>query len=173
LDDHGSGGFTLLDGGALVIGAAVASVHMREAVSRVQNALGWGLVWLTFAGVAISAAGPFEYLARRYIRRPAGYPRCGDWLWAGLGLPWFASALLRPGGLSPSGRGDLDLYRISLWVGVAAACVGALVVVWKNWVVAPPGRGLRDGPSPWTERVGLALAIGWPLQCGFALVVGE
>ena len=54
------GGFRVVDGAALVVGAAVASVHLRSPVSLAVG-LGWGLVWLTFAGVAMwdrSAATP-------------------------------------------------------------------------------------------------------------------
>jgi hypothetical protein len=173
----GSGGFTLLDGAALVIGAAVASVHMREVVTNTKylRPLDWALIWLTFTGVALSAAGPFEYLARRYVRRPAGYPRIGDRLWVLLGSPWLLTALFRPA--TPAGatgaRGLYDLYRFSLWLAIGASSLISLAVVWRTWVVAPPGHGLRDGPSPWTERVGLALAIAWPLQFGFGLVVAE
>jgi hypothetical protein len=170
------GGFTLLDGAALVIGAAVASVHMREAVTKGLTPLGWVLVWVTFAGVALSAAGPFVFVARRYGRRPAGYPRIGDWLWALLGLPWLITALLRPSSSSTGvaiGRSLFEFYRLTLWIGLGSASLLALAVIWKNWVMAPPGQGMRESPTPWTERVGLILAIGWPLQCGFGLVVAE
>ena len=62
-------GFTLLDGIALVIGAAIASVHLRDIIPRGLTPLGWGLVWPTFAGIGLSAAGPFILLERRYGRR--------------------------------------------------------------------------------------------------------
>src|SRR5207249_1319831 len=82
-------GFTLLDGAALVTGAAVASVHIREAIADGHLlGPGWALAWLSFAGIALTAAGPFVFLLRRLGRRPPGYPRIGDRLWALLGGPW-------------------------------------------------------------------------------------
>src|SRR4051794_13767557 len=88
------GGVTVLDGGALVVGAAVASIHIRAALRDEDrlDGLGWALLWLTLAGVALTAAGPFVFLVRRYGRRPTGYPRTGDWLWLALGLPWILAA---------------------------------------------------------------------------------
>src|ERR687894_3124113 len=96
VSDHGSrgqaamgepsgkgGGFTLLDGAALVTGAAVASVHIREAIADGHLlGPGWALAWMTFAGIALTASGPFVFLLRRLGRRPMGYPRIGDRLWA-------------------------------------------------------------------------------------------
>src|SRR5689334_5835190 len=73
-------GFTVLDGGALVSGAAVASVHIRFAAPAVGglDRVGWALLWITLAGVALTAAGPVVFLLRRYGRRPSNYPRTGD-----------------------------------------------------------------------------------------------
>jgi hypothetical protein len=168
------GGFTLLDGAALVIGAAVASVHMRERVRTALPAGAWGLAWITFAGIAVSAAGPFVYLARRYGRRQAGYPRIGDWLWTVMGVPWILTALVRPAALiSPATGTDPLLYTLTLWLGLAAACFFGWVVVWKMWVLSPPGQGLREGSLNWTERIGLGLAIAWPVQCGLGLLVSN
>jgi len=31
----------------------------------------------------------------------------------------------------------------------------------------------RTASAPWTNRVGLVLAVGWPIQCGVGLVVSE
>src|SRR4051794_40855960 len=87
------GGFTVLDGAALVVGAAVASVHIRSAVpADGLNGLGWAMLWMPLAGVALTAAGPFVFLVRRYGRRPIGYPAVGDRLWCLLGLPWLLTA---------------------------------------------------------------------------------
>lgn len=172
----GWGGFTVLDGVALVIGAAIASVHLRDLVVQQEqpSGLGWVLVWLTFTGVALSTAGPFLFLERRFLRRPAGYPRTGDWLWALLGIPWLVAAPLRPRvakatGLSP----EFTLYQGALWTGLLAASLIALGAVWRTWVIPPPPLPRPKGgdPAPWTDRIGLILAIAWPLQCGFGLVV--
>ena len=45
-------GFTVPDGVALVCGAAVAAVHLRDLVAeQALSAFGWGLVWVTFTGI--------------------------------------------------------------------------------------------------------------------------
>jgi hypothetical protein len=161
-------GFTLLDGAALVVGAALAAVHMREAIPAGRLfGPGWVLAWLTFSGVAATAAGPFVFLMRRLGRRPPGYPRVGDRLWLLLGSPWVLTAVLPRD--SP-GEGA-DLYQIVLTIGLGAACLVALAVVWSTWVAVPAERLARGEPTPWTHRVGLALSVTWPLQCGFGLVV--
>jgi hypothetical protein len=171
VDEHGGerGGFTLLDGAALVSGAAVASVHIRGAVPPGLTGGGWILVWITFAGVAVTAAGPFVFLGRRFGRRTPGYPRVGDVLWAILGLPWLVTALMRTAASSPGPQRN-ELVSAGLTFGVLVASTIALAVVWGTWVLVPPEKIARAGPTPWTNRVGLVLAVAWPLQCGFGLV---
>ncbi len=170
------GGFTLLDGAALVIGAALASIHTRGLISQPLSVIGWGLTWITFTGIALSAAGPFVFLVRRYGRRPPGYPRLGDWLWLILGVPWIVTAMLRPSGSKDGAAGShavSELYVMALWIGLAVASMIALGAVWTRWVLPPPDSRNRWEPTPWTDRLGLILAICWPLQCGFGLVVAE
>ncbi len=58
-------GFSVLDGVALVIGAAVASFHMRGVVRNELAAPGWALIWGSFLWVALTAAGPFVFVGRR------------------------------------------------------------------------------------------------------------
>ncbi len=176
MSDHSETGygFTLLDGIALVIGAAVASVHLRDAIPRGVTPLGWGLVWPTFAGVGLSAAGPFVFLERRFGKRPDGYPQMGDWLWAILGTPWVLTAFLRPAPAVSGMPGSLDLYHVCLWSGIAVASLVAIVDVWNAWIKIQPGAKRPDVVRRrWSERVGLALAVTWPLQSGFGLVVAE
>ena len=165
-------GLSLPDVAALVVGAAIASAHVRGAVpTQSLDEVGWSFLWLTLAGVALTAAGPIVLLVRWRWRRPPGYPRSGDWLWALLGLPWVLTAGLRPG-VAGSAGGVSGLYLPLLGVGVAMASVVALAMVWVTWVVRPPSVAPRvPAPWAWTERVGLALAVAWPLQCGFALVL--
>jgi hypothetical protein len=146
---------------------------MRDAVRSTLLPLGWGLVWITFAGIGLSAAGPFVYLERRYGRRLPGYPRIGDYLWALVGVPWLLTALLRTSYALGAQASTLELYRFCLWVSLAVASFIVMGIVWKTWVLAPPGHGMRGGSSAWTERIGLILAVGWPLQCGFGLVIAE
>jgi hypothetical protein len=159
----------LLDGAALVGGAAVASVHIRGAVPDELPGGGWVLVWITFAGVALTAGGPFVFLERRFWRRTLGYPRVGDVLWAILGLPWVLTALMRTASAGPGPRRD-ELVSAGLSFGVGIASMIALAVVWGTWVLVPPERVNSAGPTPWTNRMGLILAVAWPLQCGFGLV---
>jgi hypothetical protein len=63
------------------------------------------------------------------------------------------------------------LFANTLSVGLAVVCLIALVVVWSTWVMVPPGRAAQVEAAPWTNRVGLILAIAWPIQCGLGLVV--
>ena len=89
------GGFSVLDGAAIVTGAAVASIQIRGVIRDNLTAPGWVLIWGTFAWVALTATGPFLFLVRRFLRRLAGYPKVGDALWAVLGIPWLLTAVLR------------------------------------------------------------------------------
>src|SRR5262245_62922958 len=91
----GGDGFRVLDGAALVMGAAVASVHIRNVIRDNLGAFGWVLVWCTFSWVALTASGPFLFLVRRFARRLPRYPQVGDGLWALLGIPWLMTALVR------------------------------------------------------------------------------
>src|SRR3954454_17240830 len=75
-------GFRVLDGAALVMGAAVASVHIRYIIRDNLSGFGWVLVWCTFAWVSLTATGPFLFLARRFAHKLPGYPQVGDCLWA-------------------------------------------------------------------------------------------
>lgn len=173
------GGFSVLDGAAVVVGATIASVHLRDlATSPGLSAFGWGLVWITLTGIAISATGPFLFVLRKYLRRVPAYPRVGDTLWMLLGLPWVLSApvhgsressvlINRPGATANT----LDMYAICLWGAQAIVCMIVLVVVWKTWVLATPEVQTSRESLPWTDRLGVALAVAWPLQCGLSLVV--
>jgi hypothetical protein len=163
-------GLSVLDGAAIVTGAAVASIHIRGVIRDDLAAPGWVLVWGTFAWVALTAAGPFVFLVRRYLRRLAEYPRVGDVLWAVLGLPWLLTALLRSTTPGPAPRRDA-LFAASLSLGLAIASLIALTVVWTRWVMVPADAAARIETAPWTNRVGLVLAVAWPIQCGVGLVV--
>jgi hypothetical protein len=166
------GGFSVLDGAAIVTGAAVASVHIRG-VNRDGDNLagpGWLLIWGTFAWVALTAAGPFLFLFRRFLRRLADYPKVGDTLWAVLGLPWLVTAAIRSATPRDPHRRE-DLIALGLTIGLALACLIALAVVWKRWVLVPPEEASRIASAPWTNRIGLILSVAWPIQCGVGLVI--
>jgi hypothetical protein len=89
------GRFNVLDGAALVMGSAIASVHILRIIRSGFSGAAWIMVWMTFTWVAITATGPFIFLGRRYSRRLPSYPKIGDKLWALLGLPWLITALLQ------------------------------------------------------------------------------
>jgi hypothetical protein len=169
-------GFSVLDGAGLVGGAAAASVHLRDLADRPITAAGWALAWLAFSGVALSAAGPIVLAVRRLAGRAGGRVRLGDGLWLLLGLPWLIAAPLRPFPMAPDpaarpGGGSPQLYALALGLTLAAGTLAAMLLLWYAWVqVSPERRESRPRPS-WSERVGLALAVAWPLQWGFLLVV--
>jgi hypothetical protein len=160
----------VLDGIALVMGSAIASVHILRIMPNGPTGAGWVLVWLTFVWVAITASGPFIYLARRYLRHLPGHPRTGDLLWVLLGVPWLLTAVIQSAlpGQEPSQN---PLFAGTLSVGLAVASVVALGVVWRQWVMVPAERASVMEAGPWTNRVGLILAIAWPIQCGLGMIV--
>ena len=163
-------GFTVLDGVALVMGAAVASVHLRGVIRDDLNAFGWALAWFTFTWIALTATGPFLFVVRRFARRLSGYPKVGDGLWALLGSPWLLTTLLRSSSSGERGGHD-ELFAAALSVGIAVASLVALGVIWTTWVTVPPEQAARTASAPWTNRVGLILAVAWPIQCGLGLVL--
>lgn len=99
-------GFTVLDGAVLVIGSAVAAVHVRVAARPADglDPMGWALLWMILIGVALTATGPIVFVIRGIGRRSGGYPQTGDTLWAVLGLPWLFAAPVRDQALGSSCR---------------------------------------------------------------------
>jgi hypothetical protein len=170
-DRAGTGeGFSVLDGAAIVTGAAVASIHLRGIIRDDLAAPGWALIWGTFAWIALTSAGPFLLLVRRFVRRPPDYPKVGDRLWGILGLPWILTSLIRAATPGPAPHRDASFAAV-LGLGLAASSLVALIVVWRCWVMVPPETATRTASAPWTNRVGLVLAVAWPIQCGLGLVV--
>jgi hypothetical protein len=165
-----TGGLSVLDGGAIVTGAAVASIHLRGVMPGELAAPGWLLIWGVFLGVALTSAGPFLFLVRRFLRRLPNYPKVGDTLWAVLGLPWLATAMIRSATPATSPGRD-SLLVISLSLGLAVVSVIVLTVIWSRWVMVSPEEAARITTAPWTNRVGLVVAVAWPIQCGMGLVV--
>lgn len=160
---------TVLDGLALVMGSAIASVHILRIMRSGLSAGGWVMVGLTFLWVALTSSGPFIFLARRYSRRLAGYPRVGDWLWAVMGIPWLLTALIQSA--LPGDPRQNPLFTMTLSISLVIACMTCLAVVWGTWVMVPPEQAARVEAEPWTNRVGLILSIAWPIQCGLGMVV--
>ncbi len=162
--------FTLLDGVALVVAAAVASVHMKSPVESASGT-GWVLVWLALAGVGLTAAGPIIYLARRFGRNLSGYPGLGDRLWGLLGAPWVVTAPLRASRAADLPRA-FRTYGITLTATVITACLIVLAVLWRKYVLTPPAIPSKNkGPASWTTRVGMIVSVTWPLQLGYLLLV--
>jgi hypothetical protein len=160
----------VLDVIALVMGSAIGSVHILRVVQSGLSGAGWVMLWTTFVLVALTASGPFIFLARRFSRRLPGYPRIGDTLWALLGVPWLITAILESVLPGEDPRQN-PLFATTLSVSLALACLTALIVVWTTWVVVPPEQAARMETAPWTSRVGLVLSIAWPIQCGLGMVV--
>lgn len=165
----------MLDIAALVTGAAVASVHSRELTEQLpgMTILGWVFLGLAFLWLGLTSAGPFVYVVRRFVSRTDGYPGAADRLWVALGLPWFFAAIYRSGvgdWVQQGSRG----YELCLYTGLAINAVLALGWVVCRWIAMN-----RDGAAnlrgsyarSWTELVGSAVAIMWPLQLGLVMVV--
>ena len=168
------GGFTVLDGVALVTGAAVASVHIRSAVPEFDGPVDWAWAWCLFIWLSLTSAGPFVFLVRRFFTRPSGYPRLGDRLWAMAGLPWLLAAMVRTGeppaeavaGRARPGLRRLPEHRPGLsgrWWPCPCSRPG---ICWST-----PLDRRSPSRSTWTHRLGLFLTVAWPIQCGVGLVV--
>jgi hypothetical protein len=164
------GGFSVLDGGALVMGSAISSILMLGVRRADLSESAWIMIGVTFTLVAVTAAGPFIFLARRFVRRLRHYPKTGDKLWALLGAPWLATALIQSAMPLTEPRHN-PLLTTTLSVGLAVACLIALAVIWGTWVIVPPEQASKIEAAPWTNRVGLILSIAWPLQCGLGMIV--
>jgi hypothetical protein len=164
------GGFSVMDGAALVVGAAIASIHILGVWRGNLSGAGWVMIGITFTWVSVTAAGPFIYVARRFARRLPNYPKIGDGLWALLGIPWLLTALLQSAAADKEPRHN-PLYATTLSVGLGVVCLIALGVVWGTWVMVPAQQAARVDAAPWTNRVGLILSIAWPIQCGLGMLV--
>jgi len=170
------GGITMLDAAALVTGAAVASVHFREFTGEIAalTPVGWLFLVSAFAWLGLTAAGPFVFLVRRFSRRPEGYPGPGDGLWLAFGLPWVAAALLRSGAGSLIDGGNAA-YVNALFLGLFAASALGLRRLLARFPGTEPGPWHVPGTPPrhesWTQLIGRAVTVAWPLQLGLGFVV--
>lgn len=167
--------FTLLDGGAMLPGAALAAVHLRQAFPDPQGRAGWCIAGALFAWLAVTAAGPFVYLVRRCgPRRAGGRPWLGDRLWALWGLPWVVAGLIAAAvprrALAEPVRLDAA-YVGSLGLGLFLATTIAVPLIAARILWGEPGRAGDAGRSPWSQWVGLALSATWPIQVGVGLLV--
>ena len=166
-------GFTVLDGVALVTGAAVALVHLRPVVAEFDDAWDWAWGSGLFGWMSVTSAGPFVFLVRRLFSRPPGYSRLGDRLWALAGAPWVLAALVKTGEPpSEAVAGRLDpAYVACLGLGLCLEAMVAVPVVAARYLLGDPSIPRSPEPASWTHRLGLALTVAWPIQCGVGLVV--
>lgn len=161
---------SLRDVAAFVAGTAVAAVHVRGVTEGGPLGPGWPLVWAAFAGLAVTAAGPFVYAGRRWSGGPMTCAGVGERLWGILGLPWLAAAVFQNGPVARNAAADGRLAAV-VCAGVGLTSLIALVVTMATWVLVSPERASETFRRPWTNRVGLVLAIAWPVQCGLGLMV--
>jgi hypothetical protein len=87
-----------------------------------------------------------------------------------LGVPWVLTAVIQSATAGSEGRQG-SLFAMALGVGLGVVSLIALGVVWSTWVIVSPEQAARVEVAPWTNRVGLILAIAWPIQCGLGLIV--
>jgi len=165
------GGFTVLDGVALVTGSAVASVHVRSSGRPFEGPGDWA--WCLFSWLTLTSTGPFLFLVRRFFTKPAGYPRLGDRLWALAGLPWLLAAMVRIG--DPSGDPSHDrfdpAYVGCLGIGLALATLIGLPFLAARYFRVGAVQPDPSPPTTWSDRIGLFLTVAWPIQCAVGLVM--
>ena len=161
---------TVSDGVAIIAGAAVASVHLRGVMSEQFIGPGWLLVLATFGWVALSSSGPFLFLGRRLLRKDKERLWIGERLWVIIGLPWLASAVIQKGGSVP-GQPASELLSTVLSVSLAIVSLISIAVLWETWVKVSPAKAAETFSGPLSNRIGLVLAIAWPIQCGAGMVV--
>ncbi|MFO0956265.1 MAG: hypothetical protein U0800_02230 [Isosphaeraceae bacterium] len=163
-------GLTVLDVLALVLGSSVASVHARPAFVELANGAGWAAVVPAFLGMAVTSAGPFLRLSRRWAEGKPPGPADGIRYWSALGCPWIAAALVRAA--APWARGVVQVILVS---GLLLAGTYVVVEIWRTRMrldddQAPP-RPVES--QHWTGPVGTAIAVAWPLQLACDLMIQE
>ncbi|MDG3003944.1 hypothetical protein [Paludisphaera mucosa] len=159
---------TVLDVVALVIGAAVALMHLRPVVEPGFSAAGLFVGLPVFLWLAATASGPCLAVARRFgPRKPLG-SRLGEGLWTILGTPWLLSAAARSMRGGSEGAGKVDSWILT--VGLAMASCWAAASVYHHWIEASPEDAAQVAGGSWSNRVGMILAIAWPIQGGLALI---
>lgn len=163
-------GLTVLDAAALVLGAAVASVHARPAFVEQANGVGWVAVLPAFLAMAVTSSGPFLGLSRRWAEGTAPAPADGIRYWSALGLPWIAAALVRAA--APWARGVVQVILVS---GLLVASAYVVVELWRTRIRLSdeqvPRTPVESGH--WTGPFGTAMAVAWPLQFACDLMIQE
>jgi hypothetical protein len=158
---------TMLDILAFVVGAALASVHLRPALRVGWEGRALVLPGLAFMLIAITATGPVLLAVRKLTGRLVGWPGIGEILWCVIGAPWVTFAPL-----ADSSRGTTGNFA-AMWLAISLIVVSmvALVTVWATWVDVSPDRASVNAGPPWSNRLGMILSIAWPLQWAAGLMV--
>ena len=174
MSDHSrrASGITMLDGAALVSGAAVASVHFRELTHEMTGltTLGWLFLCATFTWLAVTSAGPFVFIVHRISSRPSGSPSIDDRLWMGFGLPWLLAAFYRStigNAFDPTDQ----VYGRCLFAGLLLASGPAFWLLLRTWRQNMVVRDPPDRVEAWTDLIGRTVSVTWPLQFGLGFVV--
>jgi hypothetical protein len=148
---------------AAMTGVAIAAFNLRAAITDNRDSGEMIFFALVGLGIALTAAGPTMWFLGQRPRIAA--ERMGPMLWAILGAPWWIATL----DLSLELPGHLSLYQLivgpMIWVINVLALV-ALILGWSATVVRNTGR-----PVSWSQGIGMALAVAWPVQIGLGLVV--
>lgn len=148
---------------AFTIGAAFALLHLKRALGPDVSTPGLVVGTLAFLWLTATTAGPFVVLFRRMARVEFEGESVGERLWMVLGAPWILSSLFA---WLESGFPTLVLA-----VGIAQACLLALIEVWRRWIAVSTEEAEAVFIGAWTNRFGMILAIAWPVQIALLLVV--
>ena len=141
-------GFSVLDGGALVMGSAIASIHILgcPAVGPFRRGLAHGRDHIHLG--RRDGGGPVHLPGAAVC--PSICPtirKIGDRLWAMLGIPWLVTALVQSAAPSSEPRHN-PLFIMTLSMGLAIVCLIALAVVWSTWVMVPPEQAAQVEAAP-------------------------
>ena len=149
------------------MGSAIASIHILGVRRWGVSGANWFIVALTFTWVALTAAGPFIFLERRYARRIPNYPQIGDRLWALLGIPWLVTALVQSAAPT-SEPGHNPWFTMTLSTGLAIVCLIArgrrLEHVGHG--SSPAGRADRGGTVDQPRRTDSIDRLAHPMRIG-------
>lgn len=167
--------FHLLDGAALVVGYAVASMLIRaywpdgEPPSVVEtSAIGLVYLWLGFA-----MSGPVVLLIRRPLAVEPGQddrPEPRTWAelaWLIIGFYWIALTLIVVPARMQGAR-LLDTAALGVFP-VIASLVLRVVGPRQSWARSRPR---ADRPS-WTHRAGVVLLLTWPFAWVGLILLGK
>lgn len=165
---------------AIVTGAAVASMHLKDRAvfGDELNEFGVALLIVVFLFLAVAATGPFLYGIHRLVYRKPDALFSGESAWLVLGLPWLITALWRSvfdSGISTTAG---QRWLLFLWVMLGASCLyAAVVAVIRFRRTAPGTEGQKGKMAPGLlsliDTIGGTLALLWPFQFLVAMLLEE